>query len=52
MTMAFIIIYVVIALILVGLLNLFITKRNKKHAKIDADTISFSLSFFLQGELP
>ncbi|ANQ65009.1 DHA2 family efflux MFS transporter permease subunit [Staphylococcus equorum] len=32
MTMAFIIIYVVIALILVGLLNLFITKRNKKKS--------------------
>lgn len=45
MTIAFIIIYVVIALILVGLLNLFITKRNKKksmrqmeHAKHENNT--------------
>ncbi|MFQ3872094.1 DHA2 family efflux MFS transporter permease subunit [Staphylococcus sp. Mo2-1] len=45
MTIAFIIIYVVIALILVGLLNLFITKKNKKksmrqmeHAKHENNT--------------
>ena len=33
MTMTFIIIYVVIALILVGLLNVFLTKR--KHNKVN-----------------